>query len=267
MRARPLLLTLLLPLALLLGGCSSAPSRPTAPADTSANALDWAGTYSGVLPCADCAGILTHLSLADDLSYRISTRHLGRGAPPYTAAGRFVWAEDGRTIKLGYYRGGPGLFLIGENQAFHLDRDGKRIEGDLADRYRLAKRPIEATPSDARLVGRRWWLQEIGGRPVQSDRNARGAAFIEFDQQGQLQGSTGCNPLFADYTLPRPAGLRFEHLEASRGACPDMSVENLMLEALPLVDGYSIVDDSLSLQRARMAPLLRFGRSPPEAAP
>lgn len=126
-----------------LAACASAPrtslANPAYPADSSANALDWPGTYVGILPCADCPGIETRLTLSADLTYRISTRYLGRKLEPYVAAGRCSWDEEGRTIRLAHYRGGPGRYLVGENQLFHLDEDGKRIGGALADSYRLVR--------------------------------------------------------------------------------------------------------------------------------
>ena len=38
-------------------------------AHTAENALDWNGTYKGILPCADCEGIKTELELNSDKTY------------------------------------------------------------------------------------------------------------------------------------------------------------------------------------------------------
>ena len=38
------------------------------------NALDWNGTYQGLLPCASCEGIATELVLNDDGTYRLQPR-------------------------------------------------------------------------------------------------------------------------------------------------------------------------------------------------
>ncbi len=38
---------------------------------TSQNSLDWAGVYEGVLPCADCPGIQTRLTLSRDETYEL----------------------------------------------------------------------------------------------------------------------------------------------------------------------------------------------------
>jgi heat shock protein HslJ len=41
-------------------------------------------------------------------------------------------------------------------------------------------------------------------------------------------------------------------------ACPDMQTESTFLQVLQKVDNYAIKDDTLSLQKARMAPLAKF---------
>jgi heat shock protein HslJ len=43
-------------------------------------------------------------------------------------------------------------------------------------------------------------------------------------------------------------------------ACPEMTVESGFLAALSRIDNYSVSGDKLSLNRARMAPLLVFER-------
>ena len=59
------------------------------PAHSSRNSLDWAGTYEGVLPCADCPGIRTRLTLNRDESYELSTLTLDRDTAPRVVRGRF----------------------------------------------------------------------------------------------------------------------------------------------------------------------------------
>ena|SRR5690554_8196743 len=44
---------------------------------TAQNSLDWQGTYSGVLPCADCSGMETQLTLNEDHTYVLTDTYLG----------------------------------------------------------------------------------------------------------------------------------------------------------------------------------------------
>jgi copper homeostasis protein (lipoprotein) len=106
--------------------------------DNSRNALDWAGTYSGVLPCANCAGIETKLEIKADYSYMLTTVYLGKTAEPVVQSGSFYWNDAGSIITLGSLDEVYQL-LVGENQLFKLDLEGNKIEGPLADKYILLK--------------------------------------------------------------------------------------------------------------------------------
>ncbi len=49
-----------------------------AKADNSLTSLDWAGTYQGILPCADCPGIKTQLVLNSDMTYQAENQLPGK---------------------------------------------------------------------------------------------------------------------------------------------------------------------------------------------
>lgn len=106
----------------------------------SQNSLDWAGTYKGVTPCADCEGIETEIMLNLDLTYVMKTKYLGKGdGKIFQEAGNFVWVKTGGIISLEGLKGRPSQYKVGENQLIQLDREGKVIEGDLAEKYVLKK--------------------------------------------------------------------------------------------------------------------------------
>ncbi len=114
--------------------------------DSSRTSLDWNGSYSGITPCASCEGINTVLTLKLDNTYVFETSYLGEGEAGqrpkvFTEAGAFKWNGAGNTISLmgDASSQSPKQFLVGENQLFMLDKEGKRITGSLADNYRLAK--------------------------------------------------------------------------------------------------------------------------------
>ncbi len=106
----------------------------------SENSLDWAGTYKGVTPCADCEGIETELVLNQDLTYVMKTKYLGKGdGKVFEENGSFVWDKNGGSISLQGGKGGPSQYKVGENQLIQLDMEGKVITGDLAEKYVLTK--------------------------------------------------------------------------------------------------------------------------------
>lgn len=108
-------------------------------ADNSKTSLDWNGVYKGVLPCADCDGIETTLTLNADETYVITTLYIGKSDSVYNVSGTFTWDETGNKIKLSGVTSAPGEYQVGEGRLFQLDMDGQRISGDLADLYILAK--------------------------------------------------------------------------------------------------------------------------------
>lgn len=104
---------------------------------TSQNSLDWAGTYDGVVPCADCSGIKTTIKLYSDDTYTYNAEYLDKKTTVQDT-GKFMWHDNGSTVHLV----GKDLntkYKVGENVLIQLDTEGKVIEGALADQYRLKK--------------------------------------------------------------------------------------------------------------------------------
>jgi heat shock protein HslJ len=87
---------------------------------TSRTSLDWAGTYEGLLPCADCAGLHLQLTLEQDDSFVLVSRRLVRGATPSRAQGQFEWAPDGNSILLDT-EGDEQHFAVGEGRLLWLE--------------------------------------------------------------------------------------------------------------------------------------------------
>ncbi len=113
---------------------------PIPTGDNSQNALDWAGSYEGTLPCADCEGIETTLALNDDLTYQMNTNYLGRNdALEEETSGTFSWDENGAVITLENKTEAENRFKIGEGRIWALDSNGDMITGDLANHYILKK--------------------------------------------------------------------------------------------------------------------------------
>lgn len=110
--------------------------------DNTQTLVDWAGTYFEVLPCVNCEGIETWVSLKPDGTFELKTNYLGlNDAREETFTGKFTWDETGSRIQLqGLIGDAPGKYKVGENQIWHLDKNGNCIEGALADRYILRKK-------------------------------------------------------------------------------------------------------------------------------
>ncbi|MDN3203992.1 copper resistance protein NlpE [Algoriphagus sediminis] len=119
---------------------SPSTEQPKYIGDNSHVSLDWNGTYKGTLPCADCEGIETILTLNNDETYLLKSIYLGRNdALEQELSGPFEWDETGSIITLIHMGKTEGKYKVGENRLWFLDQSGEIITGDLADYYILTK--------------------------------------------------------------------------------------------------------------------------------
>ncbi|MBP6344892.1 copper resistance protein NlpE [Neisseriaceae bacterium CLB008] len=124
----------------------AAPEATTeAAVDTEHNAqtsLDWAGTYEGTLPCADCEGIKTKLVLNDDGSYERTSEYLKEVKPgeetTFTDKGQFTWNQAGNIVILDE-AADKTQYFVAENRLEMRDQEGEAITGALAEHYILQK--------------------------------------------------------------------------------------------------------------------------------
>lgn len=252
-------------LLLSLAACSGESAPPTPATDapppddhSSRNALDWAGSYSGVLPCASCPGIETTVTLGADGSFERRMVYIEESPVPVVETGRFEWDETGRTITAT----GDGFeaqrYQVGEHRLFHLDQDGQRIEGDLAARYVL-----DQHIHDPRLEDRHWTLVELQGQPVEPSEHQREAFLFLRAEDGRMHGNGSCNMYNGSYAVKTGQRIEFgRNIAMTMMACPEMQLEQAFIEMLQAVDNYSLGEDgTMTLNRARMAPLARFVES------
>lgn len=228
--------------------------------DNSAVSLDWTGTYEGTVPCADCEGIETSLTLNHDLTYRMKTKYLGKDESSFERRGTFAWNEAGSAIVLDDSSGGPLRYLVGENALFQLDREGNRITGDLADKYVLSKSAETAAPApDILSANSPWLLIELVGEPVFRPAGGGEAPFLVFEPEGgRIHGNAGCNSFFGRCEYMAGERFRISNVASTKKLCPDMTVEDEFLKILENVDGYHTDGRVLKLNRGRMTPLAAF---------
>ena len=113
--------------------------------------------------------------------------------------------------------------------------------------------------SDPELEGKRWIIVEVNGQPVVKSEQMRQTPFIHFHSEDtRVHAYAGCNQMSGTYELAEGNRIRFSALMSTKMACEDMSLEDQMGKIFEQIDNYSISDDMLSLNRARMAPLVRL---------
>lgn len=219
----------------------------------SENALDWNGTYNGMVPCADCEGIQTSVTLAKDGSFTRTTTYVGKEEKGTTETGTFEWTDDGSSVTLSQNGEKVQAYKVGENTLFHLDQEGNPIKGDLADNYKLHK-----IDTDTSLEGKKWVLTKIMGKEVPVKNEAQ-QAFILFDHTTtSVNGNNGCNVFTGGYTLKGGGQIQINGIAASLRACADMEVSDAFNQVLNTMDNYTVSNGVLSLNKAKMAPLATF---------
>ncbi len=252
-------------LVFLVGGCKTA-SKQAANMHNSQNSLDWAGVYTGIVPCADCDGIETVVIIHKDLSFRVQTKYIGKSIEVFDKRGTFVWDKTGRMVELIGIPAGtmPTRYQVGVNRLIQLDLAGNIIKGDLASRYVL-KKTVPATASasiggkvEIPLVGTKWWLVEIHGQKVMKGSEKTEDPFIQLTKEFKFSAYAGCNRMFGSYELKEGWRIRFNGVASTMMACPDMKTEQALAEVLTTVDNYSLSGSRMTLNKARMAPLAVF---------
>ena len=218
--------------------------------DTSETSLDWNGLYKGVLPCADCLGIAKTIILNNDYTYTMKTQYLGTQARESKTQGKFTWNDAGTTITLDNVKNEPSQYFVGENMLIQLDRKGNRITGKEGEKYILTK--TIASSSD-QLTDIRWQLTEIMGQSVNKED-----IYLQLNQDNTINGYDGCNVFSGNYEISKGNRIKFTQMLATMRACPELGNEGKLMSMLQKADNYTIKDGVLSINKARMAPLLRF---------
>jgi uncharacterized lipoprotein NlpE involved in copper resistance len=156
-------------LLLLTAACGPAepPAEPAAPAPAPGPApaaadaaitvagISLPATFMGVLPCADCEGIDTTLTLDAAFRYRLRSRYLGKpaGEDTFVEAGRFAVSDAGTRLALYGPTAGTVIFAVqAPDQLTRLDTRGEPIASRL--NYTLRRAPtLELIPEPVRTTG------------------------------------------------------------------------------------------------------------------
>ena len=95
------------------------------------------GEFSGKVPCADCPGIETKLTLNEDGSFLLDETYLEKKDGQFNAKGSYEVSEDGAFVTLKEEGNDkPRVFLVEEDAAYLVEKvgDAKKPE------YKLAKK-------------------------------------------------------------------------------------------------------------------------------
>jgi len=89
------------------------------PADKS---LEFHGVFYGYLPCNDCDGVKTTLSLQQKRNYLLVTQPAKASSREYYERGKYDWNEEKRTVVLTPKNGGTST------RSYHIEDEGTLIQ-------------------------------------------------------------------------------------------------------------------------------------------
>jgi uncharacterized lipoprotein NlpE involved in copper resistance len=229
------------------------------PAHNSRISLDWPGTYRGTLPCADCVGIKTKLTLYDDDTYRRTIEYVGRNERVFTDEGSFRWSETGNKISIDNLDGSRQNYLPGEGFLVHLDRRGEPITGTRANLYKLMK-----NFADPLIENIRWAAFEIDGHEMQVAAAGKQAFILLNSNNGAISGYDGCNAIRGEYELNARGSISLLIKASTKMACPDMKSTDDFRALLARADSYAVTDTLLLFAEGAGMPLAKFASVPSE---
>jgi heat shock protein HslJ len=238
------MLVILLAVAIVLstasqqGGAGAPPAQP-ADMHNSRNSLDWAGTYEGVLPCADCPGTKTRLTLNYDGSYRLVTQAQGSQNAEKSVSGVFTWQPSGNAITLDE-RGGRQQFSVGEGRLTVLRPEGGASQSPGANLVLTLAAP-DSEDLKQQLGRYRWTLvlatdannRRIPGLPPGQDR----PVVLSF-AGSRLSVQGPCNQLLGAYEVTAAYQLSVNVSASTMMACDpalmhaDSALSNLLAKPL-----------------------------------
>ena len=105
----------------------------------------------------------------------------------------------------------------------------------------------------------KWQLIELNGKPAAVPSGLK-TPVITVEEAGRISGNASCNNFFGSFETDGSFRLKFSKMGSTMMACNDMSLEREFLQKLEVVDNFTLRGDTLSLNKARMAPLLRLVR-------
>ncbi len=111
-------------------------SAHVAPIDKS---LDFHGIFYGYLPCQDCNGIKSTLSLKQNNNYLLVTQPAKESSREFYEKGKYTWNEEKHTVVL-TSRNAANIrqYLIkDEGTLILLNADGTQMKGEDEDSYTL----------------------------------------------------------------------------------------------------------------------------------
>ncbi len=120
---------------------------------------------------------------------------------------------------------------------------------------------LSGKPAD--ITGKTWKLTEINGRPITLTNPDANPYFMLNKADMRYTGHGGCNGVGGTFEIKSESmRIKFNRGMSTMIACDDLSTERAFTQALLTADNYSVNGDTLTINKARMAPLAKFVAQP-----
>ncbi|WP_294296310.1 META domain-containing protein [uncultured Chryseobacterium sp.] len=111
----------------------------------------------------------------------------------------------------------------------------------------------------ADITGKTWKLTELNGKPIMLTNPKANPYFILNKADMRYAGNGGCNGVGGTFEIKQDImHIKFNQGMSTMIACDDLATERSFTLALLAADSYSIEGNTLTLNKARMAPLAKF---------
>lgn len=130
---------------------------------------------------------------------------------------------------------------------------------DVTQKYALRESQLVDAAIEG-LLNRQWVLKSLGTAGSEQPLLPETAIVLEFNADGRLHGSGGCNRYFAAYVTRPGDGLTIKNIGSTRMACPEafMDQEMRYFEALQRVSAFKVEKDLLQLFYENSQRVLNF---------
>lgn len=118
---------------------------------------------------------------------------------------------------------------------------------------------MDSSTPKASLTETYWKLTVLMGKAVTMDSANQKEVHLILKKEGNaVQGFAGCNGFGGTFTTKNDFNIYFSNMLHTMIACAELENENELFTVLNTVDNYYITGDTLTLSKAKMAPMTRF---------
>lgn len=120
-------------------------------------------------------------------------------------------------------------------------------------------KPSQPTQNTNDITGKTWKLTELNGQPIKL-KNPNANPYFKLNMADmRYEGHGGCNGVGGTFEIkPDAMRIKFNQGMSTMIACDDLDTERAFVDALLASDNYSVNGNTLTLNKARMAPLAKF---------